>query len=414
MKHSLPTSLPSESSDVLRPRRRHIAFVSLAVGMVFGASIAVSHARAAEAPGRLVARFEGPAELDVQYSEDGARLVTCGKGGTRVWDMRTLKAVTPVLTHVRHGKTQSTSRCALSRDGKRVLTASKDEVRVWDADGGQLRHTLGEMGDVNSVALSDDGKRAVVTSTGRSITVWDVVSGKPINTLLHRGEGHYAIFSPGDGDRVLGLISGDLGFQHTGLASVLWDARSGWPIVVKPGGDPGGRDLPPAWRRAAFMPDGRIARNHETHVGFWDPSNPIKISSTEDADGSISSIAVSPNGRVLATCEGHGVCVLYNVASGKRIVRYDRQRPTSEGVSHAVFSPDGQRILAGGFYAGTALYDADASSRSPLFGPLPAKPSDRGYELSAIAYAPDNRHIAIGRASGETRIWEIDAGPVLP
>ncbi|HGE70245.1 TPA: hypothetical protein ENX78_05375, partial [Candidatus Poribacteria bacterium] len=86
-------------------------------------------------------------------------------------EIRTLKGHTNWVTSV-----------ALSNDGKRAVFASWDgTLKIWDMEAGEEIRTLeGHTNTVTSVALSNDGKLAVSASDDRTLKIWDMETGEVI------------------------------------------------------------------------------------------------------------------------------------------------------------------------------------------------------------------------------------------
>lgn len=97
----------------------------------------------------------------------------------QVWDMDTGSCIRSL------GLGGSVHSVALHPDGKHAVSAAGDrdlrdlitwcELKVWDLDTGEcLRTLIGHTGQVNSVAVQRDGKRAVSASSDGAIRVWDM------------------------------------------------------------------------------------------------------------------------------------------------------------------------------------------------------------------------------------------------
>jgi WD40 repeat protein len=367
--------------------------------------VAVSHARGAESAAKPLVRLDEAAGLAAQYSKDGGRLMTCGVSGARVWDVRTWAASTSLMEHTGDGKPVPIARCVFSADAARVVTSSVDEVRVWDGTTGALKHTWRGIGTVRCVALSDDGRRAVTSSAGKPITIWDVESGKPLLVLQHPGEGYFVRFSPGKGDRVYGLVAGpDVAYKHCRQIAVIWDSATGLEVTRKGADDPNFDYL--RARRAVFTPDGAIVADPTFPGGrIWEVATG-KILGTFEPEGTVYDIAMSPNGDRLATVDGDG-CSILDLA-GHQIARF-KAGPGDHFVA-VEFSPDGSHLLAAGSSRYAGVWDIRTQKRLFALPHDSSVPSDQS--VTAVAYAPGGKQVAISRASGETTVWAVGAdGP---
>ena len=60
---------------------------------------------------------------------------------------------------------------AFSPDGQRIICASADAVRVWDVASGKELDTTRHSGGAWGVAITPDGRRAIVGSDDGSVLV---------------------------------------------------------------------------------------------------------------------------------------------------------------------------------------------------------------------------------------------------
>jgi WD40 repeat protein len=69
---------------------------------------------------------------------------------------------------------------ALSVDGRRGISTSRDQtIQVWDLDTGKRLQTLrGHVGEVHAVTLSTDGTIALSGGEDCTARVWDLVTGE--------------------------------------------------------------------------------------------------------------------------------------------------------------------------------------------------------------------------------------------
>jgi WD40 repeat protein len=115
------------------------------------------------------------------------RIITCSLDGSlRVWNLQTGKQIG---TDWRDGKS-NVNTIALSLDGKKVVSGSDDAaVRLWDVETGKVvSKWTGHTSSVLHICWSRDGRQMVSGCAGGAIRVWDAESGKTvlkIETGLH-------------------------------------------------------------------------------------------------------------------------------------------------------------------------------------------------------------------------------------
>lgn len=147
---------------------------------------------------------------------DGRGLVTVSSQGAQVWEADSHKPVAgPLLldrseilnspyVSGRHSSEPVPPFAVFSWDGQRVLTTSGRSVQVWDVDTGRpLAAAMQDAGDVYSAAFSPDGR--VITVSGYGAQVWEADTGKRVGDLLlpNPSESFVSAIFSRDGRRVL-------------------------------------------------------------------------------------------------------------------------------------------------------------------------------------------------------------------
>jgi dipeptidyl aminopeptidase/acylaminoacyl peptidase len=161
--------------------------------------------------------------------------------------------------------------------------------------------------------------------------------------------------------------------------------------------------------------------------------------------GEVRTVAYSPNGRTLATGSGNpterGTLVLWDVPTGKARAWL----PQPLGVCSVAFTPDGEKVAAGGWDNAVRIYEArtarllttlkghTAVVNSLAFSPDgktlascsldkniilwdPAKGTEThrltGHTdwVLSIAFFPDGKSLASAGKDGTVRIWDVEAG----
>ena len=148
---------------------------------------------------------------------------------------------------------------AVTPDGQRAVSGSNDfTLKVWDLESGKELQTLsGHQGSVRAVAVTPDGQRAVSGSSDDTLKVWDLESGKRLQTLSGHRDIVRAVAVTPDGQRaVSGSFDGTL---------KVWDLESGKELQTLSGH----RDIVLA---VAVTPDGQrvVSGSSDGTLKVWD------------------------------------------------------------------------------------------------------------------------------------------------
>ncbi|MFF3566936.1 protein kinase [Nocardia jiangxiensis] len=120
------------------------------------------------------------------FSADGRTLFVYQQMAVGAWDVNTGE-----LRYSRRGDGTATTAIAFSANGIRAVTACAEGLEVWAVATGEVLHTLPMPSSGMVFALSADGSFVVTGGWDRLVRVWDVDSGRCLQTL----EGHQAALS---------------------------------------------------------------------------------------------------------------------------------------------------------------------------------------------------------------------------
>jgi RNA polymerase sigma factor (sigma-70 family) len=373
-----------EVRQILAPERGVDAVAFSPDGkLLAGAGIAGSVLLWDFATGREVRRLEGHRgqASAIAFSPKGDRLVSADAATARLWEVTSGKLLQSV-----DAAQDGNGAAAFSPDGRLVATAAGGAaVSVWEADSGKLvRQLRGEGTYLDALAFSPDGTALVTAVENGPLTVWDRATGKPGKPLpgLPSGLCCFA-FSP-DG-KLLATGGGDRQLR-------LWDwaaRRQRWSIFAQADGV----------YSLAFSPDGKTlaSRSSESAFHFWDVATGKPLHTTEGHQERLTAVAYSPDGRSIVTGAWDRTVRVWDAASGAETARFtvgtdreEEQSPYLVGtISQLALAPDGKLL---------AVVRNDESIR------LLKWPSGKeAYRLRGIcvAFSPDGKLIACaGRAKG--------------
>jgi dipeptidyl aminopeptidase/acylaminoacyl peptidase len=222
-------------------------------------------------------------------------------------------------------------------------------VCLWDLRTGQAIRRFEVGGECADKAFSPDGKFLATVDSPEPIRLWDTASGKGLRSF---GGGWCLAFSP-DGKI---LASGD----DQGLLR-LWDVAAGKEIR-RFNIQPFGVD------KILFSPDGKtfasVNRDQENGVPTvfrWGVSTGEQLPGIGvPPDCSITCLAFSPDGRVLALGDHDSTIRLWEVSTGKERGRLQGHRGP---VLALTFSGDGKRLISGSRDSTALVWDLNVWAR---------------------------------------------------
>ena len=336
------------------------------------------------------------------FSPDGGTLASGSDDNSLLlWDLATL-APRPLPPMSLDGVV---STVAFSPDGHWLAAGGGDQgIRLWDVATGKPRGELWRAHDgrIWSVAFSPDGGTLASGAEDRTVQLWDVATGQARGAPLrgHKSRVWHVAFSS-DGGRVLSS-SGD-------GTLIRWSATPTRQILQEHGSPV---------RSLAVSPDGKIlaAGGDDALIRLWDLSagidkvSALSVAPLSDQRGSIASVTFDAAGRRLASASEYGTLRLWSVPDWKPIGAALDGR--GGNVWTVAFSPDGATLASGSADGGVRLWDGARGvlRAAPLMGH-----KDRVW---SVAFSPNGRTLASGGDDARIRLWEladdrVTAGPIL-
>jgi WD40 repeat protein len=327
----------------------------------------------------------------VELSQDGTRALTVATDGTaRTWDAATGRQ----LAVIRIAGTQPRAR--LSADGRMALvTGGGRRVELRNAARGTLlRRLTGIRGSVTSIAFSPNGTR-VAAATGDFdgfVRIWDVRTGRLVQQLHEK--------SKIDPDDNAGLD--EIAFNHTGkrvaaitteFGVVVWDVASGRKVM-----EDGGVDSPLAITSIALSPNGRLLAGGTLDgvTEVWQVSNGLVLSTLRGHEQQITAVAFDPESKLLATASIDNTARIWRARTGEEVAWL---RGHDGAVWSAEFAPDGRTIVTAAEDGTARVWSASGERSTGIL---------RGHTepLREAVFSPDGRRIVTASEDARARLWD--------
>jgi WD40 repeat protein len=276
--------------------------------------------------GQIESRLQADLLLNAAFSPDGRSILTLsGDGFAGIWDIATGKPAMEVAVFEPAAgmdfRLEGNWPLWLRTDtsSNKIIPAALTEFLVDQA--------------VTSLAVSPDGKQAVLGSSEGLLSLWDISSGisrrQIARTKVAEDSILYVGFS-GNG-RMIGAASND-------GTVLLWDTDSGGSGLRALKGHEG-----PVWL-ASFSPNGKqlVTVSDDKTARLWDVETGYALAVLRGHEGAVQKAAFSPDGLRVATASTDGTARIWEVATGKEVAILRGHR--SEVVDIQI-SPDGQLAL---------------------------------------------------------------------
>jgi len=315
------------------------------------------------------------------------------------------------LHNPRHlsGFTAPVTALAWSPDGTRLAAASgyadpsgraDPVVRVWRGDGTLLATLVGHTDSVRSLAWSPDGQILASGSADATVRLWGP-DGRLLRVLAASAEPVFSLAWSPDGQI---LATGAITFPRRETATPnptmpgiirLWHA-DGMLLTTLTTQTTGGKFLNLAW-----SPDGSLLAAGAIDYRVWradgTPVGTFSLSSTP-AWG----MAWAPDGQTLAIGDENGTVAVFT-AMGKEVVRFAH----NGSVTSVAFSPNGTTLaVSSNDFAVRLLALQDPRAAPQIADRQPSGPTQ--WTASNVAWSPHGEQVLAAARDGTVHLWHAD------
>jgi RNA polymerase sigma factor (sigma-70 family) len=261
-----------------------------------------------------------------------------------------------------------------------------------------------------AVAFTPDGRMLATASgyrdEGGALILWDLTTGRRRVLRTDRYGIRTVAFSP-DGrtlaaagwDRFVRLFEVATGKERVALR---WQEES-----------PAGQE--PWYQRlvstVAFSPDGKIlaSAGGDGQIKLWDVARGQSLRALSGHGADVKGVAFFPDGKILASTSPDTTLKFWDVNTGKETASIQAHSGGAEGLA---ISPDGQTIATGGYGGLVKLWEAaTGKERATLEGHTGGLP--------AVAFSPDGKQLASCSGlwdppvAGQVKLWDVATGKEL-
>ncbi|MDP1563828.1 MAG: serine/threonine-protein kinase [Pirellulaceae bacterium] len=241
------------------------------------------------------------------------------------------------------GHTGKVYRVRYSPEGSVVVSCGDEgSIRLWDSeDGRELAHLDEFSGSVTDVAMHPSGRFVAATGENGKLMVWDVTTQR----VLH-----------------------DIDRNFNGAGFLAYESRGTCLIIV-----------------------------NSNRIEFRDANNYRLVHSIADAhSGAIRALAVSPDGKQLATASWDQTIKIWDVDVAKHVRTI---QALSGSLMAVAWSPDGLHLAASGMDFTITVWESAT-------GQLLQKFSGHEFTTRDLSFSPDGRHLASAGADGSVKVWD--------
>lgn len=180
---------------------------------------------------------------------------------------------------------------------------------------------------------------------------------------------------------------------------IVWNATTGKELLRMPGTSEPNDFV--STKRVAYSPDGELLVACDRNlVKLYDPASGKLIKALNGHQEYLTAIAISADGKHLASGSLDGSAVIWDVSSSNPLLQLDGH---TDAIEELTFSPDGKWLITAGDDATMKIWDV-------VTGDLLHDYTDFSGAVGGVTFSPDGTQLAF--SDGSVHIWQFSLGSV--
>ena len=277
-----------------------------------------------------------------------------------------------------------------SPDGKTLISGSSDcIIYMWNVKSGKiLRELRGHTAPVTSLSISSDGKYLASSagfpkSKDDTIRIWDIQTGDLIRTIHNNSWSVYHVAFNHKTEQFVSATEGRLVCIWDTIHAMFPRALQAhtWPVYS-----------------AVFSPDGNIivSAAADNTIRIWDSSTGEVLRTLLDHLGVVNSVAFCPDGKYFVSASDDKTVRIWNTLTGELLQTFEGH---TDKVKSAIFSPDGRFVIS---------VSADKTIRiwDTALGLCIKTLTGHKGTINSIDFSPIGNNFITSSEDGTIRIWD--------
>ena len=276
-------------------------------------------------------------------------------------------------------------------DGQSLMAICGRSIFVYDILSGKIIRVLGDYKDtIGSFSLNADGKTFVITNFDDSIRVCDFNTGKEI-VSKSKQYAHFTVLALPDGKSFLHSGYKSVYLHDTATLKDLKYIRTRFQTFVT---------------SLAVSPDGKIlAVGDGTAHSFelYDLTTGERLLDLPSQSGAIFSLAFSPDGKKLVSGSDKGIICIWDVRKGKLLHNFSGHLGK---IWDLAVTSDGHTLISAGEDKTLRSWDLKNGQLKEIF-------IGHSKDVHSVSISPTGKTIASGSLDATVRLWDLDSGRPL-